>query len=72
MSAAAAPDAQRAEELLRITLAALNARPMFRLGHVGDRLPIRNSYELASAIEQYFNRDRKLHAVADTPEAGDM
>lgn len=55
--AAAAPAGFGADELLRITLAALNARPMFRLGHVGDRLAIRDSYELASAIEQYLERD---------------
>ena len=41
-----------AEALLRITLGALNARPRFRLGHVGDRLAICDSYELASAIER--------------------
>lgn len=41
-----------AESLLRITLGALNARPKFRLGHVGDRLAIRDSYQLASAIER--------------------
>lgn len=46
---AAEPDA---EALLRITLGALNARRKFRLGHVGDRLAIRDSYELASAIER--------------------
>lgn len=45
-----------AEELLRITLAALNARPMFRVGHVGDRASIRDSYQLASAIERCLAR----------------
>lgn len=43
-----------AEALLRITLGALNARPRFRLGHVGDRAAIRDSYELASAIERWL------------------
>jgi len=46
----------RAEELLRITLAALNARPMFRVGHVGDRAAIRDSYQLGSAIERCLER----------------
>jgi aspartate aminotransferase-like enzyme len=45
-----------AEELLRITLAVLNARPMFRVGHVGDRTAIRDSYQLASAIERCLER----------------
>jgi hypothetical protein len=54
--APAAPAGCGADELLRITIAALNARPMFRLGHVGDRPAIRDSYELASAIEQYLDR----------------
>ena len=53
---AASPASRSAEDLLRITLAALNARPRFRLNHPGDRSAIRDSYELASAIEQYLDR----------------
>ena len=70
VSAAAAPADPRAVELLRITLAALNARPMFRIGHVGDHLPIRNSYELASAIEKFLAR-LGGEEVALTAIAGD-
>lgn len=55
-NAVAAPAEYGAEALLRITLAALNARPMFRLGHVGDPGAIHDSYALASAIERYLDR----------------
>lgn len=58
----AAATEPRAEELLRITLAALNARPMFRVGHVGDRVAIRDSYQLASAIERCLERMRSGEA----------
>lgn len=62
--AAAAPAGHSAEELLRITLGAINARPRFRLGHVehgkmyaAGTEEIRDSYQLATAIEAWLARN---------------